>query len=356
VRGLASLFVFGLILVTYHFLRGLYPDDPFMRLGVPVLLATFPTDTFFYVTSDVLSPLAAGLGFFLALRIAASETSGWGTTCGLGVLLAVAFLGKYTNVALVVVAAVCTGIAWSRRPSAREPFGEGGRLLVTWAVAGVVVGAWLLRNQLVFGDPTGTAYKVERMRWTYAPLASYLDHPLFTFEGVRIFFGDLIPLFWRGEVAWHRIPLATPFADSWYLASTLLFVVLAAVGAARAADSRGRNRDGACRRAELLAFVSVGTSVALLAMLSLLYVFRATSNPSAARPYFVQGRLISGALVPFALIYVRGIQVATSRLPRRVASVAAWGILAFGVGVATFSEVALHSPIFASAYNLFHLP
>jgi hypothetical protein len=69
VRGLGTLLVFALVISSYLFLREIYPDDRFMRLGVPLLVSVFPTDVFFYVTRDALSPLVAGIGFFLALRI-----------------------------------------------------------------------------------------------------------------------------------------------------------------------------------------------------------------------------------------------------------------------------------------------
>jgi hypothetical protein len=349
VRGLAAPIVFTLVIAAYLFLREIYPEDRFMRLGVPVLLSVFPMDAFFYVTRDALPPLVAGVGFFLALRLVTRPAAGLGAHVVLAAVMSLAFYAKYTDVALLATCGLCTAIAVTRRPSARAIRGEGGRLLVMWSLIAAASGAWLVRNWLVFGDLTGTAYKIERMGWGRKPLAETLDHPIFTLSGLQTFVGELIPLFWRGELVWHRMPLAAPPVDAFYTVTTLLFVALAAWGL-------GRRRAGPARLAESMALAMLATSVAILAGLSLMYVFHATSNPSASRPYFVQGRLISGALLPFLVLYVRGIEVATSRLPRSAAAAAAWGCLGVVVLVAAVSELALHWEVFGSQYNLFHLP
>jgi hypothetical protein len=181
-------------------------------------------------------------------------------------------------------------------------------------------------------------------------LSEWGDHPIFTLSGLQTFVGKLIPLFWRGELVWHRAPLASPMADGVYTATTLLFVALAALGLRR------RQAAGPARLAEGMSLATVLASVALLAGLSLVYVFHETSNPPAHLPYFVQGRLISGVLIPFLVIYTRGIEVATSRLPARVAPAAAWACLVLVAGVALVSEVSLQWAVFRSEYNLFHLP
>jgi hypothetical protein len=350
IRGLAVPIVFALVWLTHRFLREIYPDDAFMRLGVPLLLAVFPMDVFYYVTRDALSPLIAGLGYLLAVRLATTPLASRFAALRNGAVLAVAFLTKYTNAALLVATAVCTAFAMWVRPDARRLRGEGGRLLAMWALVAIPVAGWLIRNRLVFGDVTATAYKIERMGWGRREISEYFHHPIFTPSGLQTFVSELVPLFWRGELAWHRVPLAMPAADLFYTLSTLAFVVLAAFGLRR------RDRPAGRRLAEATALLLVAGYVAVLAGLSPLYVFHETSNPSAALPYFVQGRLISGALVPFAVLYVRGVQVAAGALPSGFVAAAAWTMLALTAAVATVSEVALHAPVFASAYNWFHLP
>jgi len=212
------------------------------------------------------------------------------------------------------------------------------------------VAAWLLRNRIVFGDFTGTAFKIERMGWGRKSFAEYWDHPIFTPSGLHTFVSELIPLFWRGEMAWHRMHLASEFADGFYIVTTLVLIALAAWGLRR------RGRGDPSRLTEGLALVLLAAYVSPLAGWSLLYVLHDTSNPSADLPYFVQGRLISGVLVPFLVLYVRGIETVAERLPERAAAPVAWACLALIAAVAVGSEAVLHAPIFESPYNLFHLP
>ena len=166
--------------------------------------------------------------------------------------------------------------------------------------------------------------------------------------GLFEFAAGLVPMFWRGELAWHRTDLAWPAMDALYTGSTLLLLGLACVGL--------RGREPGRFLAEGLAGLALAVAVASLAVLSLAFVFDATTNPPASHPYFVQGRLISGVLLPFLLLYVRGLEVAVGWLPARAARLAGWlglGALALAVSI---SELALAAPVFASAYNAFHLP
>ena len=85
-------------------------------------------------------------------------------------------------------------------------------------------------------------------------------------------------------------------------------------------------------------------------------MFDATTNPTASRPYFIQGRLISGVLLPFLLVYVRGLEVATARLPARAARALGWAALVALALAIALSELSLSWPVFASEYNAYHLP
>ena len=146
----------------------------------------------------------------------------------------------------------------------------------------------------------------------------------------------------------HREVLAIPGVDLFYGATTALFLALATIGWRRSA--------GAARRAEGLAFVMGLGSVAVLAVLSLRFVFGENTNPPASQPYFTQGRLIVGAWLAFALLYVRGIEVATQALPSAWRGWAGWIALGIVLLVCLGSEAWLARPVFASAHNFFHLP
>jgi hypothetical protein len=352
IRGLNGLFVAGLVWVAWTLLRETHPRDALVRLGVPALLAAAPTDVFYYVTPDALSPLVAGLGLSLAVRVVAMPERSVAVFAATGVVAAAAFLTKYTNVTLIALLGL--GTLWLLRPDPARAPGSGGsrataaRLAALWLCLLAPAGLWLLRNTLLFGDPTATATKVEILGWRAKPLAEWGDHPLFTPAGAVAFVRDLVPMFWRGEVVWRREVLAAPAADVFYTWSSLAALPLAALALRRAA--------GAARIAEGASLSMLLASVALLAGLSLAFEFHATSNPPAHHPYFVQGRLVSGALLAAAIVYVRAIGFATSRLPSRSRIAAGILAVASAIFVCLLSELALSRPVFSSAYNFYHLP
>ena len=231
---------------------------------------------------------------------------------------------------------------------ARERAAVRGYALYAAAFA-LPVGIWLVRNQLLQGDWLGTAAKVDLLGWSHNPLSAWLGHPLFTPRGFASFTADLVPRFWRGELVWRRNELAWPPADAIYTVTTLVFLALATAALPR------RPR-GPARSAEIASAASLAISVAILVLLSLLFVFPEHGNPSAERPWFHHGRLIGGALLPFAVLYVRGLCVLTSALPPRARAPTAFALLAAICALAVGSELWLSAPAFRSAHNFWHLP
>jgi hypothetical protein len=347
VRGLTALASAGLVLLAWRGLRRAYPPGSLVPPGVALLLAVFPQDAAYYVTPDALSPLLAGAAFLAALA-AARPGSGARTWALAGGLTGLACLAKYTNVALFGVCALASARALRARPPTSRP--PAARVVLLWALALAPLALWLIRNQVLFGDPTATALKVRRLGWESNPLSEWSSHPLFRPAGALEFGAGLVAKFWRGELVWRQRVLAWPPADALYLATTPLFLILAAASLLRGRDRR------ASRATEAPALAMLALSVAILVALSLLYVFPEVGNPSAARPWFDHGRLIAGALLPFLVLYVRGVEVATAALPERAARPAAWCVLALVAGVALLSEIGLTRPVFLSAYNAFHLP
>jgi len=345
VRGLGVVVAIGVVIAAWILLRDVYPDNRFLRLGTPLLLASFPQDALYYITADAFSPLLGALGLLLVLRLMVRPDAGLGAYAAAGAMLAAAFLNKYPNVAVLVACAVPTIVSLRR--------GEAGRLgrwAVLWAVALTPGALWMGRNLLRVGDLTGTAFKIERLGWGRKGVGELFDHPLFTPGGAWTFLSDMIPRFWRGELVWYQHELGWAAADWTYALTSLFFVGLAAVAI------RNGARPIQPRLGEATALLAVAGGVAVLAGLSLLFVFGEDTSPSAAYPYFVQGRLISGVLVPFAWLYVRGIEVATARLPGALANRVAWALLLAVVLLAWISEIVVTRPVFASAYNGFHLP
>jgi hypothetical protein len=337
----------GCVLVTWLLLRGIYPESPVVRVGAPLLLAFLPLDSLYTVTSDVFSPLLGGLTFLLVVRLVRTPAPRAVAFVAAGLCGAAGFLTKYPNAALGAASLFCTGVALSAQPTRAR---LARRWLLFWLAFLLPPMLWLGRNLVLGGDLTGTGFKVEKLGWVRKPFYAWGDHPLFSPAGLATFVRHLVPTFWRGELVWGTRTLAWPLADWTYLLTTLLFVSLAALGLGRA------SRAWAARVTEASALCAVLAGVAVLAWLSLLFHFPERANPSASFPYFVEGRLISGVLVPFALLYVRGIEVATSRLSEFWRAPAAWGLLAAVLALALGSELALTRPVFLSAFNAYHLP
>jgi hypothetical protein len=344
VRALGAAAAAALVVIAWALLRDTHPHCAAVRLGAPALLAAAPLDVFHYVTADALAPLTGGLAFALAVRCAIEPDRRPLAFALAGGATAAAFLTKSTLIVML------GPLLWASLRVARAGSPTGARALrlaLLWAALAVPLGAWLLRSYALTGSLLGTASKVEGLGWGIRPLAQWGAHPLFTPTGASAFLCDLVPLFWRGELVWHRTVLALPAADLGYGLTTALFG-LAGLAFWR---SHGRARD-----VEAASLFCVTGAVAVLSVLSLRFVFSETSNPSADHPYFVQGRLVSGVWLPFAVLYTRGVARLCAPLPGpwrgRVAAAVIAGIALLAVG----SELWLSLPVFASPYNFFHLP
>jgi len=343
VRALGGVLLAVLVGVSWLWLRAAAPGEPLLVWGVPALLAVFPMDAFFYVTPDAASPALAGGAIALALGAAQRRARAWVWALA-GALASAAFLAKYTNL-LVVAALAAASVATLRR---RDAAARWRGPAAAWAAFALPCAAWLARNRLHFGSFTASETKLAHLGWGTRSPAEWLEHPLFGPSGWLELLGGLVPMFWRGEIVWRRDVLALPAADVFYTATTALLLGLAAASALR----RGASAPLAVRGS----LTVVGLAVAELAVLSVSFAFHATSNPPAAHPFFVHGRLVSGALLPFAVCYVWGVRVATSPLPpgwRVRCGAAALGLVAL---VCLASELWLSRAVFGSGYNLYSLP
>lgn len=332
----------ALVLLAYRFVSRFYPGQRFLRLAVPTLLAVFPQDVFFSINSDVASPLAflGALFLLLAWRDRARPAPWLALAAGLAI--ATAYLVKVSNLAMVVIAALVL------LEQARRAMRAGPRALAEVALcaaaAALPIGAWLVQNVLRFGDLTGSAAKVQALGWKTKPFGQWLAHPMFTPEGFAYFVGGLIPFTWRGEAVWHLRTLSPRACDAFFIACTLLFLAAAAWRA-------GRSRRDPSAGPDAILFVAVGTSVLLLAGLSIPFDFGMCWYPSRERPFFLSGRLIIGVLVPFLILLARGIEAATARLPTFVGG----ATLAAIVMASLVPQARLIAATLTSPYNWFHL-
>ncbi len=348
VRFLNPILAAALVWIGFSVARVAFPERPLVVLGVPALLAFFPQDTFYSIQSDVLSPIVFGLAFLGVLKWLRTEAPRISLGVFTGLALAAAGLVKGANWPLVAVATLAMlfhSVRVSRSGNLKQALAATNVLIICVALP---LGAWLTRNALVVGDPTGTAEKTRILGWTRKPLVDWWQHPIFTPKGIAEFWSELMASFWRGEFAWFGQRMASPVIDVFYWASSLVLVLFAVASLWH----RRKDLTSGARLAVALSIAVFVAAVIFLAVASMAYDFGPCKYPSQAHPFFTSGRLMSGALVPFALLYVYGLDRAFARFKSHwPAALVLAGILFF----ITVSEIDVNSPAFASAYNWFGL-
>ena len=119
----------------------------------------------------------------------------------------------------------------------------------------------------------------------------------------------------HGDFLAGRIFVAPPAArvavvDMVYVISSIVFVALPSLLCFCAPQIS----TGSQRQALWLGFACCIASLAFLGFLSIIYDFHDCFHPSREHPYFTSGRLMLGALIPFLLLFVYGLDRATSRI------------------------------------------
>jgi hypothetical protein len=334
-----------LVWLGYVAARTIGPERLELRIGVPLLLAFIPQDVFYSINNDVLSPICVGVLFLCLLRWLRPEpVTLWLGICT-GLAIAATYLTKLANLPLLSIA--LAAIVATLLPRAQQ---KPGRSLAAFAAlvlcAAIPIGAWMMWTKYNFGGVTGSTTKIALLGWTRKPFADWWRHPIFTPRGLWVFWSDLLATFWRGEIKWQNHPLGSPIADGFYAISSLLLLCAALVGM--------RRRDGLSafqRQALAIAGLSFVASVVFFALLSLQFDFGSCVNPSREHPYFASGRLMSGALIPFALLYVYGLErLCRSLGAGRLSLLVLTAIMAF----VTTSEIIVNRVAFASEHNWFH--
>ena len=91
--------------------------------------------------------------------------------------------------------------------------------------------------------------------------------------------------------------------------------------------------------------------LAFFGFLSIIYDFHDCFYPSREHPYFTSGRLLLGALIPFLLLFVFGLDRTLSRFSNQAKFFMLTGIILFMLA----SEISIDWPIFPDPYNWFHM-
>ena len=337
----------ALIWLAYVAARLMFPKEVGLRVGVPLLIAAVPQDAFYGINNDVLSPICFGLAFICLIKWFSGNVPRVSLGIGTGLSVAAAYLTKLSNVPLIFVAVgaiLCWCIAEARAGKLRTAMPALGAVAVC---AATPIAAWLVWMKAHFGDFTGAASKAQLLGWTTKPFSEWWSHPIFTVSGVWTFLSELIASFWRGEFMWHARLIGFQGLDLFYAISSLSLLLIAVTSLARPG---AKDISTAQRHLLWIAAMCVVLTFVFLAFLSLQFDFGACINPSRERPYFFQGRLMLGALIPFAMVYVYGL----SRLLRSKPNLVLGALGAIAIAI-TFSDLLANRVAFTSAYNWFHM-
>lgn len=343
-----NIFFVGLMVWTgYAAARMIFPERRFLRLGVPALLAFMPQTAFYSINNDVLSPLCFGAAFIFLLKWLRADIPDIRLGLAAGLALAATCLTKMSNLPLVAMAATVVWLKILRLRRAGKLRAARPAVTVLALCAALPIGGWFAWCKYAFGDFTGSEAKAEHFTWTHKPFAEWFNHPIFTPHGLWTFISGLMATFWRGEFEWHHQPLAAPATDAIYITASLLLPAFSLFSL----FSHSSNATQPQREALGLGFMSVIASAAFLAFLSIIFDFGYCPYPSHAHPYFTSGRLMLGALIPFMLLFVYGLDFALKKFGDRVK------FLILGAMILSMltSEIIMDRPVFLNEYNWFHL-
>jgi Predicted membrane protein (DUF2142) len=347
VRLLNVVFVAALVWLAYVATRMIFPDQVALRLGIPLLIAAIPQDAFYGIDNDVLSPICFGLTFICLLRWIRCNPPSMGLGIATGLCIAATYLTKLSNLPLIFVAIGVLAWWYLEQAPRGKLRGAIPALCALVAFAAIPSIAWMLWMKSHFGDFTGAASKARLLGWTTKPFSDWWAHPIFTASGSWIFLSELIASFWRGEFMWHARTIGFAGMDLFYVLSSVGLVLMAITSLLL---KGGKNLSETQRRALWMAAAWLFAAPLFLAFLSLQFDFGACINPSRERPYFFQGRLMAGAMIPFATLYVYGL----NRLLRATPALVLATIVAVTVAITT-SEFLANCVAFSSAYNWFHM-
>ena len=348
VRFLSALVYGVFVWISFLFIKQVYPDRVFLCVAVPIFLAIFPQDVFFGMNRDILSPLLAALVLLLLFR-AMEQKLGWKSELIAGAfLVGLSFLTDVSNFVLFAVLAIILYKLGSRVAKGLGAPRQFAAVMAAATAALLLPLLWMARNRAVLGDLTGSRAKTAYLGWTIKPWHEMLQHPILTLHGMNLFIGDLIPMYWRGEFFWQGTAIRWQVADAFYLGSSYLMLAGFALYLWRDDQAAGRS----ARLSNYLALYLVVTSVLFLAAISLPFDFHHCFYPSRAYPYFVSGRIISGTILPFALIYLTGLEYLWRPIRKYVHPI--FPVLAMCVSILC-AELAIRTAVFHSHFNFFAL-
>jgi hypothetical protein len=345
IRFLNVIFAALIVWLAYLASSRLFPENRFIVLGVPLLAAFMPQDAFYGIQSDVLSPVCFGLAFIGIIEFMRADIPSRRQGVLTGLAVASAVLVKSSNMVLIAVVMIAMLFkVYNLRKSGKLGLSAiciGLFLLCIFTPIFIWFG-WNFSNT---GDWSGSESKIQLMGWTHKSLIYCFSHPIFSLNGIKIFWSLLLTSFWRGELVWNRAQMGIPIIDIFYWMSSLIFIVWSLIKIRRGTNSLQQSMTWFA----FLCFISL---VLLLVLLSLSFDFGNCIYPSRIYPYFVSGRLISAAMIPFLLLYVKGLNHAFSWIKNENHRIVVLIIIVLFI---TVTELEFKWNVFSSNYNFFHL-
>jgi hypothetical protein len=346
-RLLDLIIVVAVIVVGYVTACFIFPENLFLRLAVPALIALMPQSEFYSIDNDVLSPLCFGLTFLFLLKWWQTPSVALGI--GLGLAFAATYLTKITNLPLLAVvgAALVLKALQSSRAGKWTTVSPSLAAFLYCAVPPIVL--WILWCKSQYGYTFGNL-NVLYAGWKLKPFAQWWHHPIYTPSGLWTYLSGQLGTYWQGEFWWHgqERRMSLPGTDSIYTALSLFLLAMATP----ALSARFSNIAPGQRLAMQTGLACVLAGLAFFALSSVVYDFQNCVDPSRQHPFFHAGRMILGTLIPFLLLFVYGLD----RLLNRFGTAAKFITLAGTMSAMLALEIVTDWPAFFSQYNWFHSP
>ena len=345
IRFLNVAFAAVLVWLGYTAAKIIFPDRQFVAIATATLLAVWPQSSFYSIQGDSLSPVAFAIAFIGLAKFWQWEQPSVLVAAWIGLSTAATCLVKTANLPLIFVVALAVifkTLALMRAQQLQRALSIFVTFLISVAVP---VGIWFAWNENHFGDLTATKLKIQLLDWTPKAFSDWWSHPIFTPNGVKDFWAELIASFWRGEFIWHGERMATWWSDAFYWTSSTIVLGIAVVSLV---IRRRAERSSTCLWLALLCFAALA---GFLVLLSIRYDFGQCPYPSRAHPFFTSGRLLNAAAAPFFLLFAYAIEQVTA-LTRR--DWPRWLALTALVIAICGWQLSTDAPAFSSRYNFFH--
>lgn len=347
VRFLNAILIASLIWLGWLAARLVFPQNLFVRMGVPAILAFMPQTAFYSISNDILSPVCFGLAFICLLSFWNTKVPSVRLAIAAGLALAATFLAKMTNLPLLAVSLgfILLNVSLVAKDGKLKSYLPSLAVLFICAVLPAAI--WAVWCKCYYGSLTGSPAKIQALGWTIKPFMQWWHHPIFTPFGAWTYLSGQLDTFWQGEFLWHNQRLSLPGTGVLYAVVTIVLVMTATFGLF-SRSSKDNLRQRQALQLSLACFVAV---LGFFALSSIIYDFHDCFYPSRQHPYFTSGRLLLGALIPFLLLFVYGLDMLLSRFGSKTKFIA----LAVMISAMFVLEIVTDWSVFSSQYNWFHV-